>query len=127
MGQLYERLATGLRAELREPTSRPRAQTKGTRDGHGIIFVGHDGEIHPSGFLPLSLGNVKHDDIVQVYRQHPLLRSIRAAEFSGRCGACSYRELCGGSRARAYASAGDALAEDPACAHQPAAHVVRTR
>jgi radical SAM protein with 4Fe4S-binding SPASM domain len=96
------------------------AQTKGTRDGRGIVFVGQDGEIHPSGFLPLSLGSVKHDELVRVYREHPLLRRIRAADFGGRCGRCPYRELCGGSRARAYASAGDPLAEDPACAYQPA-------
>jgi radical SAM protein with 4Fe4S-binding SPASM domain len=50
-----------------------------------------------------------------VYRDHPLLRKIRAAEFGGRCGRCEFRELCGGSRARAYATTGDPLAEDPAC------------
>jgi radical SAM protein len=120
LGPLYEQLAAALRAELGGPTSAPRAQTKGTRDGRGIVFVGHDGEISPSGFLPLSLGNVRHDEIVRVYREHPLLRRIRAADFGGRCGICAYRELCGGSRARAYASSGDPLAEDPACAYQPA-------
>ena len=119
-GALYEQLAAALRAELGGPTSPPRAQTKGTRDGRGIVFVGHDGEIHPSGFLPLSLGNVEHDEIVHVYREHPLLRRIRAADFGGRCGRCPYRELCGGSRARAFATSGDPLAEDPACAYQPA-------
>jgi len=53
LGPLYERLAAALRAELGAPTSQPRAQTKGTRDGRGIVFVAHDGEINPSGFLPL--------------------------------------------------------------------------
>lgn len=117
-GPLYEQLAAALRAELGEPTTPSRAQTKGTRDGKGIVFVAHDGEIHPSGFLPLSLGNVRRDDIVRVYRDHPLLRQIRAADFGGRCGTCDFRELCGGSRARAYAASGDPLAEDPACAYQ---------
>jgi AdoMet-dependent heme synthase len=119
-GPLYERLAAQLRAELGEPTSAVRAQTKGTRDGKGIVFVAHDGEIHPSGFLPISLGNVRRDDLVTVYREHPLLRRIRAAEFGGRCGRCTFRQICGGSRARAFASSGDPLAEDPACAHVPA-------
>ena len=119
LGPLYDQLAVALRAELGGPTSSLRAQTKGTGDGRGIVFVGHDGEIHPSGFLPLSLGNVKNDEIVSVYREHPLLRRIRATDFGGRCGRCSYRKLCGGSRARAYASTGDPLAEDPACAYQP--------
>jgi radical SAM protein len=118
-GALYALLAGELRTRLGEPTSTIRAQTKGTRDGRGIVFVAHDGEINPSGFLPVALGNVREDDIVEVYRDHPLLRRIRAAEFSGRCGPCGFRELCGGSRARAFASSGDALAEDPACAYVP--------
>ena len=119
LGPLYDQLTAGLRTELGGPTSAVRAQTKGTRDGKGIVFVAHDGEIHPSGFLPLSLGNVKHDDLVRVYREHPVLQRIRAADFGGRCGRCRYREHCGGSRARAYASSGDPLAEDPACAFEP--------
>lgn len=115
-GDLYERLAAGLRSELGSPGDRSHAQTKGTRDGRGVVFVGHDGTIQPSGFMPLELGNVRSDDLAHVYREHPVLRRIRRAEFSGRCGACAFRELCGGSRARAFAASGDPLGEDPACA-----------
>src|SRR6266545_181969 len=97
---LYPRLLTTLRNELGAPVGGPRAQTKGTRDGRGVLFVGHDGEIAPSGFLPLGLGNVRDSDIVRVYREHPLLRKIRAAEFSGRCGNCRYRDLCAGRGSR---------------------------
>lgn len=118
-GGLYRRLAGELEAALGPPRTRSRAQTKGTRDGRGIIFVGHDGAITPSGFLPLRLGDVRTDDLVSVYRDHPLLRRIRAAEFHGRCGICAYRDLCGGSRARAFAATGDPLGEDPACAFDP--------
>jgi len=110
---LYRRLVR----ELGAGAGPAKARTKGTRDGRGIVFVAHDGEIFPSGFLPLPLGNVKRDDLASVYREHPLLRRIRAADFGGRCGSCAYRELCGGSRARAFAASGDPLAEDPACAY----------
>jgi len=119
-GPLYNELAHTLRNALGRQTSAVRAQTKGTRDGKGIIFVGHDGDIHPSGFLPLPLGNVTADALVDVYRDHPILRRIRAADFGGRCGVCAYRHLCGGSRSRAFAATGDPLGEDPACAYQPA-------
>ena len=122
LGPLYERLTARLLERLGEPGS-SRAQSVGTRDGKGILFVGHDGDVYPAGFLPFRLGNVKHDDIVSLYRDHPLLRSIRATEFGGRCGVCAYADMCGGSRARAFAAFGDALAEDPACAFQPAAVV----
>lgn len=114
---LYTQLSTGLAQELGPPTAAANAHTKGTRDGRGIIFVSATGELTPAGFLPIVLGNVRTDDIVQVYRDHPLLRQIRAAEFGGACGRCEYRELCGGSRSRAYACSGDPLAADPACAY----------
>ena len=84
-----------------------------------MVFVGHAGEITPSGFLPLSLGNVRQDNIVRIYQEHPLLRRIRSADFAGRGGHCSWRRICGGSRARAYAASGDPLGEDPACPYQP--------
>ena len=88
---------------------------RGTLDGDGIIFVGHDGTISPGGLLPVPLGNVKGDDLAAVYRTDPLLRKIRGREFSGACGRCSYSSVCGGSRARAYAYSGDPLGSDPAC------------
>jgi radical SAM protein with 4Fe4S-binding SPASM domain len=120
LGELYVRLSTRLRELLGEPSA-SRAQSVGTRDGKGILFVSHDGDVYPAGFLPMRLGNVTQDDIVELYRDHPLLRAIRATEFGGRCGVCDYADTCGGSRARAFATFGDPLAEDPACAYQPAA------
>lgn len=118
LGSLYERLVRRLRDRLGEPGS-SRAQSVGTRDGKGILFVAHDGDVYPAGFLPVRLGNVRRDDIVRLYREHPLLRAIRAAAFGGRCGICPYADACGGSRARAYATSGDPLGEDPACAYEP--------
>lgn len=119
-GALYERLAGELLAELGKPTDRPKAQTKGTRDGRGIVFVSSTGDVTPAGFLPIALGNVRERSLVEIYRDDPLLRDIRAARFGGKCGWCEYRDLCGGSRARAHAASGDPLAEDPACAYVPA-------
>ena len=88
---------------------------RGTLDGDGIVFVGHDGTIYPGGLLPVPLGNVRKDDLATVYRTDPLLKKIRDRKFSGPCGSCSYSEICGGSRARAYAHSGDPLGSDPAC------------
>lgn len=92
----------------------------GMNDGSGFLFVGAKGEIHPSGFLPLSAGNVRTDSLVRVYREHPLFVALRDPErLEGRCGRCEFRAVCGGSRARAFALSGRILAEDPACAYQP--------
>ena len=119
-GPLYQRLAARLEALMGPATGRPRAQTASTRDGKGILFVAHDGEINPAGFLPLPLGNVREQTIATIYRDDPLLRRIRDAEFTGRCGRCEYADLCGGSRARAFAASGDPLGEDSACSYEPA-------
>ena len=92
----------------------------GIRDGNGILFISNTGEICPSGFLEVSTGNVRTDDIVDVYRSSPLFRELREPDgFGGRCGRCEYRFACGGSRARAYSASGDPLAEDPLCPHEP--------
>lgn len=117
---LYEKLSGRLELLMGPAVGRPRAQTASTRDGKGILFVAHDGEINPAGFLPLPLGNVREHPIASIYREDPLLLQIRAADFTGRCGRCEYADLCGGSRARAFAASGDPLGEDPACPYEPA-------
>lgn len=115
----YAALRTRLEDRLGPPRPRSSAHTAATRDGKGIVFVAHDGEVYPAGFLPLGLGSVRDTPLAEIYRDHPVLRQIRAMEFGGRCGRCEYADLCGGSRARAYADTGDPLAEDSACVYQP--------
>jgi AdoMet-dependent heme synthase len=119
-GVAYGALSHRLTELLGSPTHRSSAHTAATRDGKGIVFVAHDGEVYPAGFLPVGLGNLRDRPMHEIYRDHGLLRQIRAAAFSGRCGACEYADLCGGSRARAYAATGDPLGEDPACIYDPA-------
>jgi radical SAM protein len=95
---------------------------KGVNDGDGFLFVSHRGDIYPSGFLPKSAGNVRTDDLVEVYRTHELFRSLRDRDrLKGKCGDCEFRTVCGGSRARAYAMTGDPLEADPMCAYTPPA------
>lgn len=92
----------------------------GINDGKGFCFVSHLGEVWPSGFLPLSGGNVRRVPIAEIYRQSPLFRALRdPTRLKGRCGRCPYRGVCGGSRSRAYALTGDYLAEDPSCVYEP--------
>jgi len=95
-------------------------RTAGVSDGKGFVFVSHTGEIFPSGFLPVSGGNVLRDSLTGVYRDSDLFRSLRdPAQREGKCGMCEYTKVCGGSRSRAYALTGDYLAEDPRCIYQP--------
>ncbi len=93
----------------------------GIRDGNGIMFISHTGEVHPSGFFPLAAGDARTADPVALYRDSDLFRTLRRPELlNGRCGRCEYAESCGGSRARAFAATGDPMAEDPLCLYEPA-------
>ena len=93
-----------------------------TRDGKGVLFISHVGEIQPSGFLPLTAGNVRTDNMVEIYRKHPLFEQLRNDDaLGGKCGKCEYRRLCGGSRARAFGTEGDMMAAEPLCNYIPAA------
>lgn len=97
-----------------------RGHGAGVRDGNGIMFISHTGEVQPSGFLPLTAGQVRMDDVVAIYRESSLFRALRHADrFDGRCGCCEFHWQCGGSRARAYAASGDPCGEDPLCNYQP--------
>jgi radical SAM protein len=88
--------------------------------GDGFAFVSHTGDVYPSGFLPESAGNVREDDLVDCYRNSDLFTALRDRDrLSGKCGACEFRHVCGGSRSRAYATTGDPLASDPLCPHVP--------
>jgi radical SAM protein len=97
-------------------------RARGVNDGNGFAFVSHTGDVYPSGFLPLSAGNVRTHDLLELYRTSGLFRALRDPDaLRGKCGACEFRRVCGGSRARAYALTGDVLAADPSCAYIPPA------
>lgn len=97
----------------------------GVRDGNGVIFVSHLGEVYPAGFLPHPLlGSVKETPLHEIYRGSPALHRLRDADqLRGRCGRCEFRWACGGSRARGYAVHGDEMAEDPFCRYEPGSWV----
>jgi AdoMet-dependent heme synthase len=95
-------------------------RARGVNDGDGFVFVSHTGEIFPSGFLPVAAGNVRTHDIVDIYRNSDLFTELRDRDsLKGKCGWCEYREICGGSRARAYAVTGDYMESDPYCSYIP--------
>ncbi|NUQ19736.1 MAG: TIGR04053 family radical SAM/SPASM domain-containing protein [Gemmatimonadaceae bacterium] len=116
-GEPVPALSAGVGFSLTDGIGRAR----GVTDGVGFVFVSHRGDIYPSGFLPLRAGNVRCDDLATVYRESPLFRTLRdTTRLRGKCGACEYRHVCGGSRARAYAITGDYMESDPYCTHIPA-------
>ncbi|MGB8478349.1 MAG: TIGR04053 family radical SAM/SPASM domain-containing protein [Acidobacteriaceae bacterium] len=93
---------------------------RGLNDGKGFVFISHKGEVFPSGFLPLSGGNIREQELATIYRDSPLFRGLRnTSKLEGKCGSCEFKEICGGSRARAHALTGNPYAEEPCCSYVP--------
>jgi AdoMet-dependent heme synthase len=94
----------------------------GVNDGKGILFVSHYGDVQPSGFLNLAGGNVRSESLTEIYRNSAVFLRVRDYSLiKGKCGVCEFKNICGGSRSRAYAITGDAMRSDPFCVYQPAA------
>ncbi|WP_330340264.1 TIGR04053 family radical SAM/SPASM domain-containing protein [Streptomyces sp. NBC_00557] len=121
LGPLYQELrdrasALGLSAGGR----RARRPPLDVNAGRGFVFVSHTGTVHPSGFLPLGAGNVRETPLPEIYRTSELFTGLRDPDrLGGRCGACEFRRVCGGSRSRAYGVTGDPYAEEPWCVYRP--------
>ena len=107
------------------PTADAQARTHGwatrrVNDGKGFVFISHIGNVYPSGFLPIHAGNIREKPLAEIYRNAPIFKALRdTGRLEGKCGACEFKEICGGSRARAYALTGDPLAQEPCCIYQP--------
>ena len=118
-GHQYRRV---LMQAARSGAAEPPRHLIPTRDGKGVVFISHVGEIQPSGFLPITAGNVRTDNLAEIYRTHPLFVQLRDDDaLGGKCGKCEFRRVCGGSRSRAYGMAGDMMAAEPLCPYIPAA------
>jgi radical SAM protein len=105
------------------PTKGPRSRFFGVNDGKGILFVSHKGEVQPSGFFPVICGQFPAQSVVDLYQNHPLFLQLRdASQLEGKCRLCEYRNLCGGSRARAFAVTGNPMAAEPDCVYIPPAY-----
>jgi radical SAM protein with 4Fe4S-binding SPASM domain len=97
---------------------------RGLNDGKGFVFISHTGEVFPSGFLPVSAGNVREQSLASLYRESQLFRDLRdTTKLEGKCGACEFKNICGGSRSRAHALTGNQLSEEPCCAYVPKGYV----
>ncbi len=75
-----------------------------------------NGDVFPCTFLPVKVGNIREQSLTDIWRNSKVLKELRDRSLlKGKCGACEYRETCGGCRGRAYACTGDYLETDPIC------------
>jgi radical SAM protein len=120
LGPLYQSLRSELELITAGQPVRVRRPPLDINAGRGFVFISHIGEVFPSGFMPISAGNVRDKSLTEIYRTDELLTGLRNPDLlGGKCGECEYRSLCGGSRSRAYGLTGDVYAEEPWCSYQP--------
>lgn len=118
--QAYRRVVLQRETERTRAGGTRRPHPPAVNDGKGFVFVSHTGDVYPSGFLPITVGDVLNQSVASLYRDHPFLQALRDPDrLEGKCGRCAFRSACGGSRARAYALTGNPFAEDPSCVFQP--------
>jgi len=119
-----EKRAGAIKADSQISTDDIGRAPRGLNDGKGFVFISHKGEVFPSGFLPVSGGNIREESLETIYRNAPLFRDLRdTSRLEGKCGACEFKQICGGSRSRAYALTGNHLGEEPCCAYIPKGYV----
>ena len=119
------RAGAGIHAAQEKAENNIGRAPRGLNDGKGFVFISHTGEVFPSGFLPLSAGNIRHQPLGEIYRESALFRSLRdTSKLEGKCGACEFKEICGGSRARAFALTGNPNAEEPCCSYVPKGYIL---
>ncbi len=92
----------------------------GNSSGLGVANIAPMGTVHPDTYWSdYMIGNVKTQPFSELwYGDDPMLATLRQRPrpLKGRCGACAYKDVCGGNtRIRALQVTGDPWAEDPAC------------
>jgi len=117
---LYKAPDAGKEAQPVPGASDRSGRSRGCLAGVGVLFVSHQGDVFPCGYLPVKCGNILQRKLLDIWRNSADLARMRDSErLEGKCGVCGYRHLCGGCRARAYAATGNYMAEEPFCVYIP--------
>ena len=118
--QQESRLPKAKRAAAAKAAGPLHQATRGCLAGTAVAFVSHRGEVFPCGYFPVPAGNVRELDFRDIWEKSGIFLALRdPGRLKGKCGACPYRFICGGCRARAYGMTGDWLAEEPFCLYSP--------
>lgn len=97
------------------------ALTRGCLAGTGFCFISSTGKVKGCGYLNVEAGDIRKQSFAEVWNNSPVFNRLRDLScLKGKCGACEYKVICGGCRARAYESTGDYMEAEPYCIYQPA-------
>jgi heme b synthase len=100
--------------------------SRGCLAGVGFCFISHTGQVQPCGYFDKVAGDIREQPFAEIWQHSPLFLRLRdLSQLTGKCGACEYKKVCGGCRARAYERTGDYMAEEPYCAYVPQGYVAQ--
>ena len=91
--------------------------TRGCLAGISYCSIVPNGDVWPCPYLPMKVGNVKETPFSEIWKNSEVFNNMRSLEYTGHCGKCKYKEICGGCRARAHIYYGDYMAHEPWCAY----------
>ena len=118
--RIMRQVAQEKKIEVRGETHGMQAMTRGCLAGSAVCFISRTGDVQPCGYLPVRAGNVRDTAFGKIWESSDAFAALRDTErLKGKCGACGFRNVCEGCRARAFAATSDYLAEDPDCAYVP--------
>lgn len=92
--------------------------SKGCLAGISYCIISPKGIVQPCAYLNIPAGNVRDKPFGDIWRESEIFKNLRTENYSGGCGSCGYKKICGGCRARAYYYHNDYMAEEPWCLYQ---------
>ncbi|MFQ5353553.1 MAG: radical SAM protein, partial [Thermodesulfobacteriota bacterium] len=98
--------------------------TCGCIAGSSYMRISPLGQITPCPYIPAAEEAPRigrgGKGLQEIWQSDKAFMDLRGSGLKGRCGLCSYKDICGGCRAKALAEGGDPLAADPSCEYEPA-------
>lgn len=90
--------------------------SRGCLAGTDYCIISPKGLVQPCAYLTDYIGNVRETPFSEIWANNPVFVELRTLNYKGGCGACGYKKMCGGCRARAAIyNDGDYMAEEPWC------------
>jgi GeoRSP system radical SAM/SPASM protein len=84
--------------------------------GKVSLYISPDGSVTPCGFIPVTIGNILEDSLLDLWERSPVLGAMRNKKPEGKCRTCDTFTSClGGCTARAYATGSSFSSPDPHC------------
>jgi radical SAM protein with 4Fe4S-binding SPASM domain len=93
----------------------PEDRSLGCIAARDFCFISYEGTVYPCMFLRKEGGNIRKERLADIWNGSEVFKRLRQRKFSGKCGKCEFRELCGGARCMVWEKTGSLEKEDSGC------------